>query len=731
MMVNIMLTPFVILAIFLQVAIALSVYYRRSRGAANTIFMLLALTLACWSFTNYVAIRIPQNESAIYAIRLVLGCIVVQNTLFFIFSRLFPFGRFRQLSIASFYLIGYSLIVLIATQSPFVFKSVLIQHSTANPVVGPAIVLFMMHAVITTGWGFSRLVRRYKKSVGREKPQLFLVIFASAVMLLLVPVTNFVVTLGFHTITFVKFSPFYTLIFGGLITYAIVAQKLFDIRAAVARSIAYILILGTMTLAFGVVVFGVIDGLFRGASDETLRQVLSVIAIMPFTLSFQRIKVFFDRISNRLFYRDAYDTQVVLDEIGNALVAEIDLRTVLDDVRDVLNQALKASYIEFILYKDDHTYIESHHGNQLSEAIQKLSSDIGDQHCELFVVDEVSVHNPLRQAFVDTGAALSLRLKANEQVVGYIVFGTKRSGDVYSSQDRKLLLIVDSELAIAIQNALRFEEIENFNVTLQGKVDEATKELRKANDKLKALDEAKDDFISMASHQLRTPLTAIKGYTSMLLEGAGGEPLNKTEDQFLRQTFNSSQRMVGLVADLLNLSRLKTGKFVVERAPCNLVDIIEEEMQQLQEIAASRELTLTFEKPENFPTVNLDIIKTHQVIMNFIDNAIYYTRQGGHIVVKLGEDKDNVIFTVVDDGIGVPEDQKANLFGKFFRAENAQTARPDGTGIGLYMAKKAIDAQNGSIVFESTYNVGSTFGFKLSKTAAESKPEIVTVTEHN
>jgi signal transduction histidine kinase len=725
-----MLTPFVILAIFLQVAIALSVYYRKQRGHSNAIFILLSLALASWAFINYVAIRITQDSHAIYAIRTVISFVIIQNTLFYFFATTFPDKKIKQIKHAKA-LIYFSLFVIVLSQSGLLFTSVVVKNHMANPKPGPVIPFFIIHALITIGFGLRALYSKYKHAIGAQKRQLMYVLFASTVLWLITPITNFVLTLGLKTTLFVKFSPFYTLAFGLFITYAIVAQKLFDIRAAVARSIAYILILGTMTLAFGVVVFGVIDSLFRGDSNETLRQVLSVIAIMPLALSFQRIKVFFDRISNRLFYRDAYDTQVVLDKIGNALVAEIELRTVLDDVRNVLNQALKASYIEFILYKGDHAYIAAHHGKQLGEAIEKLSSDIGEQHRELFVVDEVSTHHPLRQAFADTGAALSLRLKAKEQVVGYIVFGAKRSGDAYSSQDRKLLLIVASELAIAIQNALRFDEIESFNVTLQGKVDEATKELRKANDKLKALDEAKDDFISMASHQLRTPLTAIKGYTSMLLEGAGGEPLNKTEDQFLRQTFNSSQRMVGLVADLLNLSRLKTGKFVVERAPCNLVDIIEEEMQQLQEIAASRELTLTFEKPENFPTVNLDIIKTHQVIMNFIDNAIYYTRQGGHIVVKLGEDKDNVIFTVVDDGIGVPEDQKANLFGKFFRAENAQTARPDGTGIGLYMAKKAIDAQNGSIVFESTYNVGSTFGFKLSKTAAESKPEIVTVTEHN
>jgi signal transduction histidine kinase len=214
----------------------------------------------------------------------------------------------------------------------------------------------------------------------------------------------------------------------------------------------------------------------------------------------------------------------------------------------------------------------------------------------------------------------------------------------------------------------------------------------------------------------------------MLLEGAGGTPLNKIEEQFLRQTFNSSQRMAGLISDLLNLSRLKTGKFVIEREPCDLVKIINEELSQLKEEIENRSLELVFKKPDEFPTLSLDEIKTRQVIMNFVDNAIYYTREGGHIVVSLEDKGDDVIFKVTDNGIGVPEDQKKRIFDKFFRAKNAQAARPDGTGIGLFMAKKAVEAQGGSIIFESTHDVGSTFGFEFSKKVLKSSKDEKTET---
>jgi signal transduction histidine kinase len=295
-----------------------------------------------------------------------------------------------------------------------------------------------------------------------------------------------------------------------------------------------------------------------------------------------------------------------------------------------------------------------------------------------------------------------------------MLLGPKKSGNLYSPKDISVIEIIANELAIAVQNALRFEEIQNFNLTLQAKVDEATKKLRRANEKLRQMDETKDDFISMASHQLRTPLTSVKGYISMVLEGDAGK-INHKQREMLQQSFFSSQRMVYLIADLLNVSRLKTGKFVIEPTTVNLAQIVKEELEQLEETAASRSLKLTYDKPKEFPDLMLDETKIRQVIMNFVDNAIYYTPGGGHIQVHLKDNKDTVELRVEDDGIGVPKSEQPHLFTKFYRAGNARKARPDGTGLGLFMAKKVVVAQGGSVIFESQEGKGSTFGFIFSK----------------
>jgi signal transduction histidine kinase len=231
------------------------------------------------------------------------------------------------------------------------------------------------------------------------------------------------------------------------------------------------------------------------------------------------------------------------------------------------------------------------------------------------------------------------------------------------------------------------------------------------------MDETKDEFISMASHQLRTPLTSVKGYLSMVLDGDAGK-VSETQQQLLNQAFVSSQRMVYLIADLLNVSRLKTGKFIIDATPTNLADMVESEIAQLTEVAKSRKLTLLYDKPEDFPILQLDETKTRQVVMNFVDNAIYYTPAGGTIKIELSTDRSSVYFMVKDNGLGVPKNEQSHLFTKFYRAKNARKARPDGTGLGLFMAKKVISDQGGTILFESIEGKGSTFGFKFDKPKA-------------
>ncbi|HSX47249.1 MAG TPA: HAMP domain-containing sensor histidine kinase [Patescibacteria group bacterium] len=305
-----------------------------------------------------------------------------------------------------------------------------------------------------------------------------------------------------------------------------------------------------------------------------------------------------------------------------------------------------------------------------------------------------------------------VKLISRHHIVGLIVVGYNFSDQELNPADVLLVDRLSEGIGVALDNKLLLEE--NQKVLRQLKV---------SNSKLRALDEAKDDFISMASHQLRTPLTSVKGYISMIKDGDAGK-ITPTQKDMLSHAFFSSQRMVFLIADMLNVSRLNTGKFIIENVPVNLAEVVEEEIGQLRETAEAHSVNLKFNKPKEFPITLLDETKIRQVIMNFVDNAIYYTHKGGHIVVTVKNNPSTIELTVKDDGMGVPKNERHHLFTKFYRAGNARKVRPDGTGLGLFMAKKVIVAQGGALIFDSTEGKGSTFGFILNKNKPESDNKV-------
>lgn len=229
-------------------------------------------------------------------------------------------------------------------------------------------------------------------------------------------------------------------------------------------------------------------------------------------------------------------------------------------------------------------------------------------------IEHALIKTPLKSVY-------EVKLLVRRRVVGLLVIGFYSTTEQLAKSEVALIDNLSESIGVALDNKLLFEE--NRHVLRQ---------LRDSNSKLRALDEAKDDFVSMASHQLRTPLTSVKGYLSLVLEGDAGK-INPAQRKLLVQSSYSAQRMVYLIADLLNVSRIRTGKFVITTAPVNLVKVVEEEMDQLKEAATARSLKLSYEKPKDFPELMLDETKVRQLIMNFTDNAIYYTPPGGHITV--------------------------------------------------------------------------------------------------
>ncbi len=231
----------------------------------------------------------------------------------------------------------------------------------------------------------------------------------------------------------------------------------------------------------------------------------------------------------------------------------------------------------------------------------------------------------------------------------------------------------------------------------------------------KMIERMKTEFVSLAAHQLRTPLAAIKWTLRMLLDGDLGR-INPEQRDFIGKTYKSNERMINLINDLLDVTRIEEGKYLYKPVSTNLENVVQLVMDTLKEETQRRKISLNFKKPKKkLPKVVIDVEKIRLTIQNLLNNAIRYTRLGGVVTISLkyNKIKKEIEFQIRDTGIGIPSDQQGRVFTKFFRASNVMRMETEGSGLGLFIAKNIIEAHSGKIWFESKENKGTTFYFTL------------------
>ena len=224
----------------------------------------------------------------------------------------------------------------------------------------------------------------------------------------------------------------------------------------------------------------------------------------------------------------------------------------------------------------------------------------------------------------------------------------------------------------------------------------------------KEIDKAKNEFVSLASHQLRTPTTGINWYSEMLLEHKTGA-LNKKQDGYIRQIYHDNQRMIELVNMLLNVSRIELGTFALESGATNVANVADDVLAELK--TQIKDKTLEIEKvyAKDAPIIQSDEKLIRIVLQNLISNSVSYTPENGKISIKIEAMPNGVRVEVADNGLGIPQSAQEKIYTKFFRADNARTMRPDGTGLGLYITKSITKALGGTIDFKSKEGKGTTF----------------------
>jgi signal transduction histidine kinase len=306
--------------------------------------------------------------------------------------------------------------------------------------------------------------------------------------------------------------------------------------------------------------------------------------------------------------------------------------------------------------------------------------------------------------------AFSIKLLGAQALVAALVILIASEFAFIQNNTNKILTAITLALAIGFGYVL-IKSVKQ-EVERKEQLQLMADKLAVANDELRMLDNAKTEFISIASHQLRTPLTAVKGYASLVLDGSYGEISTQVKDA-VDKIYMSEERLAGLVEELLNVSRIESGRMQYELKPEDIGVVMKEIYENLILMAKNKGLYLEMKVAEGLPQINADLKKFKEVVSNLTENAIKYTDNGGVTMsAELKEQADQkhnesaiagkaLRFMVTDTGIGIPAEEIPYLFKKFSRGKDVKRLHADGTGLGLYVVKNIVEAHKGNIWIES------------------------------
>lgn len=611
-------------------------------------------------------------------------------------------------------IVSFTIYLAMISFSPFVVQDILPKEPITEILFGPAAVIYFLGLIFFVGISIAIFWSGAKNTTGIARTRLQVVGWATIIVLILSLVTNAVLPFWFGVFNATLVGPLTYSLMVAAFAYAIIWQRLFDVHLVIVRALAYLLVILTIGVAYILLVANATSRIFSNAS-QTEELLLATIVVVILIFVFQPLRRFFDQLTTRVFYREAYDVREILDQLSDSLVSQIDIDHICSSSLEILASALHPSRMQIVVLKGEKALASKAVPNSKHIKIDTTLVKAVVKRKELISHTEETANRSLKKLRSKFGVDLALKLVTQKDVEGLLLLGPKANGLVYNSKDFELLSISAKSIGLALANAKRYDEISRFNETLLTKIESATKRLRKANVRLKRLDSAKSDFISAASHQLKPQLTAAKGFVDVIYDGVEG-PLNRQQRATLELVTRSVDRMIRIVSDILENAVNDPENLSLHMSTTNVTSLVKEEVNNQRENIIKHGLTIEYKVEEGIVDLLVDKLMIQEVLSNLLNNAIQYSTDGGYIEVSARTVGDRMEFTVSDSGIGIGTSAKKDLFNKFARGARAKSVRPTGTGLGLYVSKTLVEAHGGGISIEPRKPTGTKAIFWLPLT---------------
>jgi len=701
------------------IVLGLITFFKRKKSNLHRVFALLNLAFAIWALSYWRWLLASNYVSALFWTKILsIGSTLIP--ILFLHWVLLLVDKVKEKKM--FLIFGYFItaIFLAFAFSPLFVKTVEPTFSFAWwPKPGVLYHFYIIFSyILLLGYSIYQLFIAYRGSKGHRRAQMKYVFLGLAIA---APAgfSNFPLWYG---INFPPYLNVVVLAYMGCYTYAMLQYRLMDIRLVISRTVIYLsTFVSVVGVGYGLLFLN--NSLKEPFPFNIFFPAIIVIAGLGFKFLFN----IFERVANRYFYYTFYSYQKVLNDLGKQLTQILDIKKLSVLIVETLQKTMRLDKVVVLIRRETGSYAVLKNVGFKGEGVTSLAKDkfltkfLQESRSPL-VFDELALlKNDVTQAgnrkaikalqknMQKTEATVCLPLFRAKSIMGLIILGGKISRDAYSKEDLGLLDALASQASIAIENAQLYGQVNDLSFNLQQKVDEQTKELVMAYNELKRTNRLKTEFLGMSSHQLRTLLTIIKGYLSMTLEGDYGKIPPKIRP-VLENVYSASQRLVKIVGDLLNISRIDLGKMNLENTKIQIHDTLQSCYEEMKIKAEEKGLKIIYKQPSSsLPKIDVDESKIRQVISNLIDNSIRYTMQG-QIVITVEKKKNSILIKIKDTGVGLSKDEQKDIFEGFTRGTAGINHFTEGAGLGLYISKKYLDLHKGKIWSRSPgKGKGSTF----------------------